>query len=168
MNKFTLFLALFLLLHLSASAKCGDAKRMQQLEYKKAVATYVTVISQKIAKQFSANIAPYKKATLLLELQAIVNLYDPKKSSIATQKIAQNLLHALFVEGFKVLDGKSQKANCEMVATYINYKNGMLINARIVDKKTREIYTSAQVFVTRKELKSINKIYNKYSWFSQN
>ncbi len=168
MNKFTLFLALFIMLNAPAYSKCGNTKVMQKLEYKKAVATYVTVISQKIAKQFAANIAPYKKATLYIELKDIVNLYDPKKSSIATQKIAQNLLHALFVEGFKVLDAPSPKANAEMRATYINYKKGMLINARIVDKKTKEIYTSAQLFVTQKELKSINKIYNKYSWFSQN
>ena len=168
LNKFIFLLALLIIVNLHAQAKCGSGQFMQKKEYKKAVFTYVSVISRKIAKQLDDNIASDKKASLYVYIEPIVNLYEPKKASIATKKIDENLLHAMFIKGFKLISVKSPKANSEMIATYINYKSGMLINARIIDKKTKEIYTSAQIFVTKKELKSINKIYGKYSWFSQN
>lgn len=161
---------LILFFTLDASAKCGaDVKnKMQTIEYEKAVSSYVSVISRKIAQQLDKNSIAYKRKTTSIQIKPIVNLYDPKISSIATQKITENLLHEMFLKGFKMVDGSAKSADCELLGTYINYKRGMLINARVVNKRTREVYTSAKVFVTREELKSINKIYNKYSWFSQN
>jgi len=141
---------------------------MQKIEYKKAVSSYVSVISKRIAAEFDKNIVAYKRGTITIQIKPIVNLYDKHKISIATQKISENLLHAMFIKGFKMVDASARNADCELLGTYTNYKNGMLINARVVDMKSREVYTSAQVFVTQKELKSINKIYNKYSWFSEN
>lgn len=161
MEKSIIIIILFIALNLSAN-------EMQKIEYKKAVSSYVNVISKRIATAFDKNIMAYKRETISIKIKPIVNLYDQKKSSIATQKISENLLHAMFVKGFKMVDSKAENADCEMLGTYTNYKNGMLINARVVDKKSREVYTSAQVFVTSKELKSINKIYNKYNWFSEN
>ena len=170
MKKSILFLLLLTSLNAVTDTKCGadENKMMQNRQHKKAVSSYVNVISKRIVMQFDKNIMVYKRANLFIQIKPIVNLHDPKKSSIATQKITENLLHEMFVKGFKMLDSSAKNATCEMLGTYTNYKNGMLINARVVDKKSREVYTSAQVFVTQKELKSINKIYNKYSWFSEN
>jgi hypothetical protein len=170
MKKTFYILLIITLFSVSLNAKCGTDKKetMQTLEHAKAVATYVNGISKKIAEQFSNNIAAYKRKTLFVAIQPIKNLYDPKKSSIAVKKIEENLLHAMFVKGFKMLASDTKQANCLVSGTYANYKNGLLINARIIDKKSKEIYTSAQVFVTKKELRAINKIYGKYSWFSEN
>lgn len=167
--KKSLFI-LILTISLNANSKCGadENKMMKTVQHEKAVSSYVSVISKKIAEQFDKNIMTYKRATIFIQIKPIVNLYDPKKSSIATQKITENLLHEMFLKGFRMLDSSAKNADCEMLGTYINYKNGMLINARVVDKTSGEVYTSAQVFVSKKELKSINKIYNKYNWFSEN
>ena len=169
MEKLIIFLILFISVTLSANSKCGtDKKRvMHTIQHEKAVASYVSVISRRVADQFDKNIVANKRKSISIQIKPIVNLYDPKTSSIATQKIAENLLHAMFLKGFKMVDSHAKSANCEMLGTYINYKDGMLINARVVDIKSKEVYTSAQVFVTKQELKSINKIYNKYSWFSE-
>ena len=167
MYKSILILLFITILHLQAQSKCGNAHIMQKIEHKKAVTSYVNIISKRIAEQLDNNILSSKRKRITIQIKPIVNLYDPKKSSIATQKITENLLHAMFIKGFKMLDSQAKNADCEMLGTYINFKDGLLINARVVDKKSREVYTSAQVFVTKKELKSINKIYNKYSWFSQ-
>ena len=170
MKKSIIFLLLLISFNLEADSKCGadQKKMMQTIQHDKAVSSYVSVISKRIASQFDKNMMAYKRVKLFIQIKPIVNLYDPKKISIATQKITENLLHEMFVKGFKMLDSHAENANCEMLGTYTNYKDGMLINARVVDKKSREVYTSAQVFVTKRELKSINKIYNKYNWFSQN
>ncbi len=167
MYKSIFILMLITIFNLHAQSKCGNTQVMQKIEYKKAVTSYVNIISKRIAEQLDKNMLPYKRATITIQIKPIVNLYNPKKSSIATQKITENLLHAMFVKGFKMVDSQAKNADCEMLGTYINFKDGLLINARVVNKKSREVYTSAQVFVSKKELKSINKIYNKYSWFSQ-
>ena len=170
MKRLSVFLLFLLFLNLEADSTCtaNQNKLMQTIQHDKAVSSYVSVISKRIAAEFDKNMLAYKRAKLFIQIKPIVNLYDSKKSSIATQKITENLLHEMFVKGFKMLDANAKNATCEMLGTYTNYKAGMLINARVVDKKSREVYTSAQVFVTKKELKSINKIYNKYSWFSEN
>jgi TolB-like protein len=170
MKKTFYILLLTITLSVSATAKCGAEKKetMKTLEHSKAVSTYVNVISKKIAEQFSNNIVASKRKTISIAIQPIKNLYDSKKTSIAVQKIEENLLHAMFVKGFKMLSSDTKQASCIMQGTYANYKDGMLVNARVVDKKSKEIYTSAQVFVTTKELRAINKIYGKYNWFSEN
>jgi len=153
---------------LYAGQKCGanNTLKMQKLEHKKAVKTYVNGISRDIAEQFSETIVTYKRAILLIKMQNIVNLYETKQTSIATKKIEENLIHEMFLEDFHIVK-KESSANAYMQGTYTNYKNGMLINARIVDKSSGLVYASAQVFLDKKELKSINKIYKKYSWFSE-
>ena len=169
MKIFFLFLTFILVLSLNAQTKCGTSRTqsMKKIEYQKAVSLYVNNISKEIAQQFDKSIATYKRATLLIKIKPIVNLYDPKKSSIATQKIAENLIHEMFLKEFQIVNIE-ESSNSYMLGTYTNYKNGMLINARIVDKVSGLVYASAQVFLNKKELKSINKIYNKYSWFSEN
>ena len=153
---------------LYAGNKCGssNSKAMQKIEYKKAIQTYVNGISYNLAEQLSETVATYKRATLLIKMKKIVNLYEKKQTSIATQKIEENLIHEMFLKNFNIISQESS-ANSYMQGTYTNYKNGMLINARIVDKKSGLVYASAQVFLDKKELKSINKIYKKYTWFSE-
>ena len=164
-----IFIILLVILSLGADEKSGNshATVMKKLQYKKAVIAYVSSVSKKIAKNLSENMPIYKKSSLSIKIMPITNLYDPKKTSVATQKITENLLHEMFSEGFQVVSDTQHKADAKMLGTYINYKKGMLINARIVDSTTGIIYSSSQVFVSKKELKSINKIYDKYDWFSE-
>jgi len=162
--------AVFLLVaSVHAVEKCGNSHTisLKKLQYKKAVVNYVSSVSKKIAQELSKNMPIYKKSSLTVKIMPINNLYKPKKISIATKKISENLLDAMFHEGFKVVDDTKNRADAKMLGTYINYKQGMLINTRIVDTSSGIIYSSSQVFVSRKELRSINKIYDKYDWFSE-
>jgi len=168
--NFTKLLMIIVLLStvLFAENRCGGATpTMKKLEHKKAVASYINLVSKKIAQQLEHNIVAYKKAALLIKIKPIVNLYDPKQSSIATQKIAENLIHEMFLEDFRIVSSE-KSADSYVLGTFTNYKNGMLLNVRVVDKKSGYIYSSAQVFLTKKELRSIDKIYNRYNWFSEN
>ncbi|MFK5937326.1 MAG: FlgO family outer membrane protein [Sulfurimonas sp.] len=150
---------------------------MKKIEYDKAVSLYVNTISIKIAQELYKNTLLKKMKNIPMSILPIVNLYDNNQTTLATQKIDENLIHEMFMRGYKIVDSKTlNKINeskehriskCVLYSTYTNYKSGMLINSRIIDTNSSILYATSQVFVTKKELKSINKLYNKYGWFSE-
>ena len=150
---------------------------MKKMEYNKAVSLYVNKISAKIAKELYKNSAKEKIKNIPMSILPIVNLYDSDQTTLATQKIDENLIHEMFIRGYKIIDNKTlnkinknrEKRTSKYVlySTYTNYKSGMLINSRIIDTNSSIIYSTSQVFVNKNELKSINKLYNKYGWFSE-
>ena len=159
------------LLYMSLAAQTAldlnEDNSMKKLQYDKAVASYVTKISAAIAEQLLKNGDFKKMATMPMAILPIVDLYDANKTSLATIKINENLIHEMFTRGFKIVVGSKDASGCALVGTFTNYKSGMTINERIVDENSGEVYSTTQIFVSKKELKSINKIYNKYDWFSQ-
>jgi len=150
---------------------------MKKIEYQKAKSLYVNKISFKIAQELYANSIKEKRKKIPINILPIVNLYDSNKTTLATRKIDENLIYAMFVKGYKIIDNatinkinlntKKRTSPCVLYSTYTNYKNGMLINSRIIDTNSNIIYSTSQVFVNKRELKSINKLYNKYGWFSE-
>ena len=172
-------LNLFLLMSLFAQTPYSLHKNvtMKTLEYEKAVASYVNGISKKIAQQLSHNSRTKNLKSLSISILPITNLYDANQTTLATRKIDENLIHEMFLRGYTVVDNNTMNkierkkhhpsATCVLFLTYSNYKNGMLINARIIDTNSSVVHTTAQVFVNKSELKSINKLYNKYGWFSE-
>jgi TolB-like protein len=171
---FTLFVSL--ILSAETTRDLHENSMMKTIEYNKAVSLYVNKISIKIAKELYENSTQKKIKNISMSILPIVNLYDNNKTTLATQKIDENLIHEMFIRGYKIVDNKTlNKINanhakrtsaCVLYSTYTNYKRGMLINSRIIDTNSSIVYSSAQVFVNKKELKSINKLYNKYGWFS--
>ena len=150
---------------------------MQKIEYNKAVSMYVNKFSIKIAQELYKNSTQKKIKSIPMSILPIVNLYDNNQTTLATKKIDENLIHEMFIRGYKIVDNKTlnkinannekRTAKCVLYSTYTNYKNGMLINSRIIDTNSSIVYSTAQVFLNKKELKSIDKLYNKYGWFSE-
>jgi hypothetical protein len=167
MNFRSVLLLTLLLASLAAQTTRDSGEVMRKLQYDKAVASYVGKISASIAEQLLKNSDFEKLAATPVAILPIVDLYDANETSLATIKINENLIHEMFIRGFKIVDVKGDMSGCVLFGTFTNYKDGMTINERIVDKKSGVVYSTAQVFISKKELKSINKIYNKYDWFSQ-
>jgi len=179
MNFKIIALAFFISITLSAETTrdLNENDMMKTIEYNKAVSLYVNKISIKIAQELYKNSLQKKMKNIPMSILPIVNLYDNNQTTLATQKIDENLIHEMFVRGYKIVDNNTLKkitantqkrtSKCVLYSTYTNYKSGMLINSRIIDTNSSIIYSTAQVFVTKKELKSINKLYNKYGWFSE-
>ena len=179
MNMKMLAFTLFLTISLSAETTRNlyENSMMKKIEYTKAVSLYVNKISIKIAQELYKSSPQKKIQNIPMSILPIVNLYDNKQTTLATRKIDENLIHEMFIRGYKIVDNKTlnkinvnkQKriSKCVLYSTYTNYKSGMLINSRIIDTNSSIVYATAQVFVTKKELKSINKLYNKYGWFSE-
>ena len=179
MNLKIISFALFVSVSLSGETTrdLHENSMMKKIEYNKAVSLYVNKISIKIAQELYKNSPQKKIKNIPMSILPIVNIYDNKQTTLATTKIDENLIHEMFIRGYKIVDNqtlnkinanqKKRISKCVLYSTYTNYKAGMLINSRIIDTNSSILYSTAQVFVTKKELKSINKLYNKYGWFSE-
>lgn len=154
------------------------------------VAGYVNRIASSIAQQLGQNKNFDNFENTPIAIMSIVDMNDFKKTSPIAKRISENLIHEMHVRGYKVVD---YKAMCKieidkngdyvfsraiadlqnqrtivyaLSGTYTNYKDGMAINIRIIDIKTSVVLSTAQVFVPKKVLKSINKMHTKSTWFT--
>jgi TolB-like protein len=154
------------------------------------VAGYVNRIASSIAQQLGQNKNFDNFEDTPIAIMSVVDMNDFKKTSPIVKRISENLIHEMHVRGYKVVD---YKAMCKididvngdyvfsramedlqnqrtiiyaLTGTYSNYKDGMAINIRIIDIKTNIVLSTAQVFVPKKVLKNIDKMYTKNTWFS--
>jgi len=125
-------------------------------------------ISKNIAQQLYINSDFKNIADVKLKILPMKNLHDNSLTSIAGIKINENLINDLFVRGYKIVKSDQKPYNCVLVSTFINFKEGMLINSRVINVNTGLVHSTAKVFIPKKDLKEINKIYHKYSWFREN
>lgn len=122
-------------------------------------------ISEDIAQQLYVNSDFKNIGDVELKILPMKNLHDNTLTSIAGIKINENLIHDLFVRGYKIVKSDKEPYDCVLISTFTNFKEGMLINSRIIDVNRSLVHSTAKVFVPKKELKEINKIYHKYDWF---
>jgi len=142
--------------------------------YRDNTASYIRQVTKSIAKQYvsAKNSAILKEKNMLI--MATYESGDINKSLPITQRIDENLMYEMAQNGFKIIDSNTMKhlnlqegnVSYILVSTYTNYKYEMVINSRIIDKKTGVVQASAQVQVPRKVLKDVEKLYNKNSWFA--
>jgi len=137
-------------------------------------ALYINKITKSISNQLKKNKKFDIKSTTIV-FQPIVNMSDNRSRTIVTQKIDENLLYSMSLEGFQVLDRKSfhKLHNKEifsetiLIATFTKYKDGIVINARIIDRQTALILSVAQVNVPKKVIRDIQRVYKKDGWFNK-
>ena len=154
------------------------------------VAGYVNRIASSIAEQLGQNKNFDNFENTPIAIMSIVDMNDFKKTTPVAKRISENLIHELHVRGYKVVDYKAMSqieidTNGDYVfsraikdlqnqrtivyalsGTYTNYKDGMAVNVRVLDIKTSIVLSTAQVFVPKKVLKSIDKLYTKNTWFA--
>ena len=141
--------------------------------YRDNTASYISKITKDIVKQFknSNNASSIEKGTIVVT--PMVNINDFKETLPITNRIDENLIYELSINAFKVIDTRAMNTlgvreipyDYLVISNFTNYRYEMVINSRIVDKKTGVVCASAQVQVPKKILKSVNKLYNKNSWF---
>jgi TolB-like protein len=145
-----------------------------QALYRDNAAAYINKISKSISTQYlsSKNAATIKEKTILLT--PMVDINDCNTSMPITKRIDENIIYEMSQNGFLMIDTKAMSIlgvkNLEsdyiLVSSYTKYRYEMVINSRIVDKKTGIVCASAQVKVPRRVLKDVDKLYNKNSWFT--
>jgi len=155
------------------------------------LAGYINLLTSELAKQLDLNIDDKTIKIKHLEIKKIVNLRT-RKESLTTKRIAQNLIHEMQVRGFNILEKESNlkieldkkdiktffktqgyKKQLNIVQYYLNgtfmiYKDGMVINCKIVDANNNTIKSTAQIFITNQIIKYIKKKNMGDGWFVTN
>lgn len=168
MNK--IFFVLFVMTIFGISSIFGYEG---ESKYVHNTATYIDKITKSIAKQLrnNKNFNSIKEKTIIIA--HLVDIKDFKSILSITKRVDENLIYAMTKEGFKIIDRTSLKilglknitADCVLVSSFIRYKYEMVINSRIIDKKSGLVLSVAQVKVAKKVLKEVNRLYNKNRWF---
>lgn len=114
-----------------------------------------------------------------IAITSFVCLDNFKSVSRLSNILSENLIHEMQVRGYKIIDFKTMNnihidnkgdflfsrdisklrtdlnIDYALTGTYVKYKSGIVVNARIVDLKTHIVYSSAQIFIPKRVIKRI-------------
>jgi len=127
-----------------------------------------------------------------IAITSFVSLEDFKATSRLSNILSENLIHEMQVRGYKVVDFKAMekikvdqtgdflfsrdveklrktlKIDFALTGTYVKYRNGTVVNARIIDLKTHVVLSSAQVLIPRRVVNRITNSGNRIPNFKPN
>jgi TolB-like protein len=160
-----------------------SAESIKHNENGKNSSMYVREIALTIAEQFNKDkISEYIKNKTLVIL-SIVNINNFKQASNFGRYISEDLIHAMKIKGFNILDYKATNSiymnrNGEYIfsrdlrnlkkernityalsGTYTIYKDSVTINCRIIDISSGIVVSTAQITVPKTVLKRMDYYY---------
>ncbi len=120
----------------------------------------------------------------VIAITSFVCLDNFKATSRLSNILSETFIHEMQIRGYRVIDFKtmgnikidsqgdflfsrdmsklqsSLSVNYALAGTYIEYKSGIVINARIIDLKTHIVLSTAQVFIPRRIVNRISSAGN--------
>ena len=177
MNKvlLTLIASLSLALTLSASS------RVEYVESSYNNAGQVNQLVSQISDQLTVNKNFKNIDDPVIAITTFVCLEDFSATTRLSNILSENLIHEMQVRGYKVVDFKMMKSikvdkdgdflfsrdveqlrktlniNYALTGTYTEYKDGTVINARIINLKTHIVLSTAQVFIPKHTTRRITR-----------
>ncbi|SFV74787.1 Flagellar protein FlgO [hydrothermal vent metagenome] len=174
--------ALFTLILLTHNSNATNIKMYANTQD----AGVVNQIVQALANQLTQNknFANIKYPTIAIT--SFVSLENFKPTSRLSNILSEGLIHEMQVRGYKIIDfktmdnikidkrgdflfsrdisklRKSLNIDYALTGTYIKYRSGTVINARIINLKTHIILSSAQIFIPHRIMKNISSIQPHY------
>ena len=130
--------------------------------------------------------------TSAIAITSFVSLDDLASTSRLSNLISENLIHEMQVRGYKVIDfktmdtikintsgdflfsrdvaklRKSLNIDYALTGTYVKYRTGTVINARIICLKTHVVLSSAQILIPRRVVKRLTGVSKKIPNFVPN
>ena len=118
-----------------------------------------------------------------IAITSFVSLDNLKSTSRLSNILSENLIHEMQIRGYKVIDfktmneikidargdflfsrdvsklRKSLNVDYALTGTYIEYRKGTVVNARIINLKTHVVLSSAQIMIPRRVAKHISQAY---------
>jgi TolB-like protein len=122
-----------------------------------------------------------------IAISSFVNMENLKETNKIGNLISENLIHDMQIRGYRVIDYKTMpgiklgnggdfifsrnakdlnaKANINYIltGTYTYYRDGISLNARIIDLSTNIVVSTAQGFITKSSLMYITDEYEPYT-----
>lgn len=104
------------------------------------------------------NITNIKNSSIAIA--SFVNLDDSDRRSHLGNVLSENMIHEMHLKGYLVVDYKTLqsatiKTRYTLVGTFTKYKNSTLVNARIVDSKTKIVLSSTQFLISQRVVRQI-------------
>ncbi len=173
MNRLTLHLS-SLLLSASILGGCASETRPVKVAEPEPepvptnMGGYINEVSQAMADQLIRNTDLTQFADNPVAVTSFVNLEDFDETSRIGDILSENMLHELQVRGHKVIDFKmmpyirvtpegdfvrsrevdelitKHKINVVLTGTYVHHKDGLVVNARMMEFKSGVVVSSAQ------------------------
>jgi TolB-like protein len=182
MNKITVYLFALVFVFGILDAKKINAKNEIGI-----FDTYIDKLSDDLVKNSFSN-----ESASNMAVTSFVRLDDFKATSRISNILSENLVHKMQKRGFKIVDFKTMKnitvnpsgdfvfsrdisklhtdlsVEYVITGTYIEYRTGMVVNARIINLTDHIILSTAQIFIPRHIVKSIALDKNQIIDFSPN
>jgi len=119
----------------------------------------------------------------VIAITSFVSLDDLKSTSRLGNILSENLIHEMQIRGYSVIDFKtmnnikideqgdflfsrdinklrsSLNVDYALTGTYVKYRNGTVVNARILNLKTHIVLSTAQILIPRSVVKHISKVH---------
>ena len=122
-----------------------------------------------LAKQLTLNKTFKNTKDSRTIISTFVSLDDYKSFSKLSYILSENLIYEMQIRGFTIVDSVltnlintqniKQDDNIAYVlsGTYIKFKDGTQVNARIIERKTNAIVSSAKVFIPKQIFRQLSK-----------
>jgi TolB-like protein len=128
----------------------------------------------------------------IIAITTFVCLDNFKITTRLSNILSENLIHEMQVRGYQVIDFKMMKSikinkdgdflfsrnieklrknlniNYALTGTYTEYKDGTVVNARIINLKTHIVLSTAQVFIPKHTARRITRVKRKIVDFTSN
>jgi TolB-like protein len=143
------------------------------------VAGKINYIVSQLGKQLTQNRDFKNIKNKKIAITSIVSLNNYDETNIMGNIISENLIHEMQVRGYSIVDFKTMgnikvnnvgdfvfsrninklKSEYELdyvlSGTSIKYKNGIVINARIIDMVNNTVVSTGQIWISNKIIKSV-------------
>lgn len=172
-------LLLIIMLLLSINA---NATSMHYISATDSDAGIVNQLVSSLSDQLTQNkdFSNFKKAKIAIT--SFVCLDDLKATSRLSNILSENLIHEMQIRGYKVIDYKTMdkikvdktgdylfsrdlsklrknlNADYALTGTYVKYRSGTVVNARIIDLKTHVVLSTAQILIPKRTVKHISSV----------
>jgi len=127
-----------------------------------------------------------------IAITSFVNLDNIKATSRLGHILSENFIHEMQVRGYKIIDFKTMNkikidsngdflfsrdisklrttlnVDYALTGTYVKYRTGIVVNARIISLKTHIVLSTAQILIPRRVVKRISTDKNQIVNFTPN
>ena len=188
MKKILLVIITIVLLQANVSAN----NEVQYINSSHSDAASMNQLMSALSTQLTANKNFVDVQNSAIAITSFVSLDDLQSTSRISNLISESLIHEMQVRGYKVIDFKTMdniKINASgdflfsrdvaklrktlnidyaLTGTYVKYRTGTVVNARIICLKTHVVLSSAQILIPRRVAKRISGIKRKIPNFTPN
>jgi len=177
-----IFLLSIVALLFQVSAYSSDYAQVRHVTTSNNDASVINELVSSISSQLTKNKNFKNLQESAIAITSFVSLDNLKATSRLSNILSENLIHEMQVRGYKVIDFKTMEKikidsrgdflfsrdvaklrselniDYALTGTYVKYRSGTVVNARIIDLKTHIVLSSAQVLIPTRVVKRVSSI----------